>query len=343
MMKMEVVLSGYGQYLGTKNGQNLAIFEKRQMTGEIEIFKVNRVYLFEGNSLSTSALTLCALYDIPVFVLSRTGKLLSSNFPFNENGEARVETRLAQYESLNNGKGKEIARKIILAKIENQKALLRQYGFSTAQLEVEKRIERIKTDSFQQFRVQVQTLEGNCSRRYFKVYLKLFPKIWQPQKRMRYKAQDKLNNLLNLGYEILAGEIYKAVLLAHLDAYLGYVHSQQYLKPSLICDLQELFRQLIDKFVLSYITKIDIEESFENRGNRAFLKPKETGKFIKAVNKLFDRKVDHTRIKQFGKKTKIRTIIREEPLKLAQFLRGQKPECQPVNIMSKIEEMKRLL
>ena len=340
---MQIVLSGYGQYLGTKNGQNLAIFEKRQLTGEVGIFRVDNVYLFEGNSVSTSALTLCALYDIPVFVLSRTGKLVSSNFPFNENGEARVKTRLAQYESLNNGKGKEIAKKIILAKVENQKALLRQHGFSTAKLEVERRIERIEANSFQQFRIHINTLEARCSKWYFKAYLKLLPRIWQPPKRMKYKAQDRLNNLLNLGYEILAGEIYKAVLLAHLDAYLGYVHSQQYLKPSLICDLQELFRQLIDKFVLSYVLKLDIEESFEKRGNRAFLTPKETGKFIMALNKLFDRKVDHTRIKQFGKKTKIRTIIREEPIKLAQFLRDQKPEYNPVNIMSEIKEMNRFV
>ena len=340
---MEIVLSDYGQYLGTKNGENLAIFQKRQLTGETEIFKVDNVYLFEGNSVSTSALTLCALYDIPVFVLSRTGKLLSSNFPFNENGEARVKTRLAQYQSIENGKGKKIAKRIILAKIENQKALLRQHGFSTAKLEVERRIERIKTDSFQQFRIHLNTLEARCSKWYFKAYVKLLPRIWQPSKRVKYKAQDRLNNLLNLGYEILAGELYKAVQLAHLDAFLGFVHSQQYLKPSLIADFQELFRQLIDAFLLSYVLKLDIEKSFEKRGNRAFLKPKETGKFIMALNRLFDLKIDHTRIKQFGKKTKIRTIIREEPLKLAQFLRDEKSEYNPVTIMSEMEEVNRIV
>ena len=167
----------------------------------------------------------------------------------------------------------------------------------------------------------------------------MLPKIWQPQKRTKYKAQDKLNNLMNLGYEILAGEIYKAVLLAHLDAYMGYLHSQQYLKPSLICDFQELFRQLIDKFLLSYITKIDIQESFENKGNRAFLIPKEAGKFIMALNKLFDQKVNHTRIRQFGKRSKIRTIIREEPIKLAQYLRNEKSEYQPVHIIPKMKEI----
>ena len=340
---MEVVLSDYGEYLGTKNGQNLAVFQKRQLTREVEIFKVDNVYLFEGNSLSTSALTLCASYDIPVFVLSRTGKLLSSNYPFNENGEARVKTRLAQYESLNNGKGKEIAKKIILAKIENQKAFLRQYGFSTVKLEVQNRIERMKIDDFQEFRMHINNLEARCSKWYFKAYVKLLPRIWQPQKRMKYKAKDKFNNLLNLGYEILAGEIYKAVLLAHLDAYLGYVHSQQYLKPSLICDFQELFRQLIDKFLLSYVLELDIQDSFEKRGNRTFLTPKETGKFITALNNLFNRKIDHMRMKQFGKKSKIKTIIREEPLKLAQFLRDEKSEYQPVNIMSEIKEMNRFI
>jgi len=49
------------------------------------------------------------------------------------------------------------------------------------------------------------------------------------------------------------------------------------------------------------------------------------------------------KIKQFGKRTKIKTIIREEPLKLAQFLRDEKSEYNPVYIMSEIKMMNRLV
>ena len=35
-----------------------------------------------------------------------------------------------------------------------------------------------------------------------------------------------------------------------LEPYLGFLHTIQYGKPSLVCDLQELYRHLIDDFVI---------------------------------------------------------------------------------------------
>ena len=45
---------------------------------------------------------------------------------------------------------------------------------------------------------------------------------------------------------------------------------------------------------------------------------------IKGINGLFDKRIEHQRIKKFGKYSTIRTAIREEPIKLAQYLRGEK-------------------
>ncbi len=53
-------------------------------------------------------------------------------------------------------------------------------------------------------------------------------------------------------------------------------------------------------------------------------------KMIKAINRLFDKRVKHQRIKNYGTRSKIRTVIREEPVKLAQYLRGEKGKYEPV-------------
>jgi hypothetical protein len=45
---------------------------------------------------------------------------------------------------------------------------------------------------------------------------------------------------------------------------------------------------------------------------------------MKAISGLFDKRVKHQRIKRFGEYSTIRTAIREEPIKLAQSLRGEK-------------------
>jgi len=53
---------------------------------------------------------------------------------------------------------------------------------------------------------------------------------------------------------------------------------------------------------------------------------------IKGINRLFDKRIKHQRIKKYGRRSKIRTIIREEPIKLAQYLRGEKEKYEPAVI-----------
>jgi hypothetical protein len=42
------------------------------------------------------------------------------------------------------------------------------------------------------------------------------------------------------------------VIRAKLEPYLGFIHSVQFGKPSLVCDFIELYRYLIDGFVVEY-------------------------------------------------------------------------------------------
>lgn len=55
-----------------------------------------------------------------------------------------------------------------------------------------------------------------------------------------------------------------------------------------------------------------------------FLKKEKDYELIELVNELLDTRLDHQRIKEFGDRSKIVTIIRKEAIKLTQFLRGEK-------------------
>jgi CRISPR/Cas system-associated endonuclease Cas1 len=102
-------------------------------------------------------------------------------------------------------------------------------------------------------------------------------------------------------------------------------------KPSLVCDIQEIFRGLIDEFLIGYSQKLD-NSDFEMKGERMFLKRKESYKMIKAINGLFDKRIEHQRIKKYGESSKIRTAIREEAIKLAQYLREETEDYEPVKL-----------
>jgi len=53
---------------------------------------------------------------------------------------------------------------------------------------------------------------------------------------------------------------------------------------------------------------------------------------IRAINELFDKRIKHQMIRKYGKYSKTRTVIREGPAKLAQYLRGEKERYEPVVI-----------
>jgi len=63
----------------------------------------------------------------------------------------------------------------------------------------------------------------------------------------------RVNNIFNLAYDMLSWKIHRAVTKAKLEPYLGFLHSVQYGKPSLVCDLQELYRYLLDDFARAIV------------------------------------------------------------------------------------------
>jgi CRISPR-associated protein Cas1 len=324
---LQITLNEFGQYLGSDK-ENFIVYKDKKPLKRIPFCKVKQVILTPGNTVSTSALFWCSVYDVNIMMASNTGRPLSMMLPLTSS--AHVKTRIKQYEAYYNPKGIEIAKTILSAKINNQIALLEKHGFDGHKLDyLIVKLSKIKGETIDDVRTRLMGIESKVSKPYFKHIKTLFPKFLQTPKRMKHNAEDPLNNLLNLGYEVLKAEVYRGVMYAHLDPYLGYLHSIQFAKPSLVCDIQEVFRGLIDEFLVEYSQKLN-EDDFENKNGRMFLKRKETYKMIKAINVLFDKRIQHQRIKKYGKYSTIRTAIREEPIKLAQYLRGENESYEPV-------------
>jgi CRISPR/Cas system-associated endonuclease Cas1 len=68
--------------------------------------------------------------------------------------------------------------------------------------------------------------------------------------------------------------------------------------------------------------------SFEKVGKRIYLTKDEEIQFIQAMNKKLSKRVHYQR---YGKpvKARIKTIIKEEPIKLAQYIRNKHQKYQP--------------
>ena len=322
---MEIILDEFGQYLRSDK-ENFVVYKDKKPMKRNPFYKVKQVILTPGNTVSTSALFWCSIYNVNLMMVSNTGRPLSMMLPLTSS--VHVKTRIKQYEAYYNSKGVEIAKTILSTKINNQTVLLERYGFDARKLSIVKKLSKIDGGKIDDLRPRLMGIESRCSKVYFGYFKTLFPDFLQTHKRVKYNAEDPLNNLLNLGYEVLKGEVYRGVMYAHLDPYLGYLHSIQFAKPSLVCDIQEIFRGMIDEFLIGYSQNLS-EDDFEDKNGRMFLKRKESYKMIKAINELFDKRIKHQRIKKYGEHSKIRTAIREEPIKLAQYLRGEKESYKP--------------
>ena len=125
-------------------------------------------------------------------------------------------------------------------------------------------------------------------------------------------------------------------ILAKLEPYPGFLHSEQFGKPSLVCDFQELYRYLIDDFVIQYCPRIAKSDftfktekmSGQKKGKREYLNDIETKYFTKKLNDYFETIVEIPRIR-VGKRQEIETLIYEEALLLAKYFRNERKEWIP--------------
>ena len=95
--------------------------------------------------------------------------------------------------------------------------------------------------------------EAQNSRKYFRYYSELIPAKFGFDSRnnsslrvTKRNASDVINGLLNYGYSVLAAEISKYICGLGLDPYYGFMHKTHTGFMSLVYDLIEPFRWLVD-------------------------------------------------------------------------------------------------
>ncbi len=163
----------------------------------------------------------------------------------------------------------------------------------------------------------------------------LFEERIRPQSRSTFMAYDGLNNTFNLAYEILRWKTHVALLKAHLEPYLGFLHSLQHGKPSLVCDFMEIYRYLIDDVIISFCRDVDSkdyvfkkEKRSNRQGKRQYLNKKIEKAFTSKLDALFQSTVEIPRLK-VGKRQEVESLINEEALLLAKYLRNEQKEWIP--------------
>jgi len=331
----KLILDGNGSYLGMEKG----CFVLKDKKGSIERYplfeqEIGEVILKSGNSISTGALASMGFWDIDVLVTTQRGRPVAILKSLDD--DSHVKTRLCQYEATTNGKGIYIAKQIVISKLLSQNLILNKYHFESHDLEFKDKIEKLEVSDLETFRRKINGIEGKYTQHYFDQIFDLIPKRIRPETRESFKAYDGTNNLFNLAYEILSWKVHRAIIKAKLEPYLGFLHSVQFGKPSLVCDIEELYRYLVDDFLIQYCQDLSQRNfivktesvSRTRKGKREYLNDPQTRNLMELLNKFFESKVGIPRIR-VGKKQTIETLINEECLLFAKYLRNESNKWHP--------------
>jgi len=264
-----LVIDSFGFRLGL---QGLRVSVRNSENGTIKEFPLSRLKTVtissDGISISTDLLRVLGIRGIPVFMVDYRGEVVSLLSGPNFHGTAKI--RQHQFKTLEDSSHSySLAKSVLTTKIKNQKAVLSYFQkylkksekgglerlsraieslhFQSTQLSEDL---NIPIDSFE-WRPYLLGIEGYSAKVYWEALIQseLFPRSFLG--RVGRGATDPVNQALNYGYGILSSQVWRAISIAGLEAYSGFLHTDRPGKPSLVLDLMEEYRPwLVDRQVI---------------------------------------------------------------------------------------------
>ncbi|MBB1126689.1 CRISPR-associated endonuclease Cas1 [Thiospirillum jenense] len=269
---MNLVLTTFGSYLHRQG--ELFLIKIKEDKKEVAARKVRSILITTGASLSTDAIELAVENNIDIVFLDKYGD------PYGRIWHGRpgstIAIRREQLRIADTEQGILLVREWLGCKLGNQIELLeimrsrrtRLYGELTDKLEqlgaLRQSVVQL-TGSLDEMRGTLMGFEGRAGRTYLEAVNLLLPASFQFVERSRNPAKDEFNCLLNYAYGVLYGIVERACVIAGLDPYVGFLHTDHYQKKSLVFDLIENYRIWADETVLGLFTAKQVNDALFKR------------------------------------------------------------------------------
>jgi len=250
---MQLIINDHGAFLG-KRSEIFYVRMPGKPEQEFAADNVEQIIIAEASSISTGAVRLAMEREIDIVYLDWRGMPVARVYPCRLGGTTL--TRKRQLESCSLPISAQIIKALVAAKIRNQAYLLKALAKSRKNAAMNakgdvlllhsKKIGALG-DDLEKIRGKLLGLEGYAANVYWESLSEIIP-IRSRDK----EGADLANSLLNYGYGVLYSEVEKACIIAGLDPYLGFFHSDRYGKPSMVLDMIEPFRPVIvDRAVIT--------------------------------------------------------------------------------------------
>lgn len=318
-----LLLSGFGVYVGVENGK-LVVKDgegQRQVYYPKRLPFDNLVLFHSRGSLTLDAIRFLIRHNVQITILNWNGRIITNLLP---NEIQMVSLKFHQYRTYESPKRLLIAKSLIKAKIEKSEEVLHWLKERFGEIEFDIENEASKLEGVRTV-PEILTIEGRIASIYWRELTKVFPKYYHFLTRQYtnrpFGAVDPINSLFNYGYALLESECRRSINSVGLDSHLGFLHEFGTGRESLVYDLLEPFRWLIDFTIIRSIeNKVFSKKDFiltENYNIR--LTPEAAKKLIKEVQNQLNKKVSY-----LGRDFNWSYIILLKTRELGQFLSSQR-------------------
>lgn len=306
---IQVIVQQHGARVSV-HGRSLEISDRKGAeVKKLPLAGVESLALVGTVQVTTQALQVLADECIPVAFLSGAGRLISIIDPLDSVSAA---VRAAQVRRFDDPAAcLELARTLIVAKIENQRTILMRNCESLPDVTADAlAIESDKARAAESLEV-LRGHEGAAAAVYFKHFAGMFkgPEAaeFDENGRQRRPPPDPINSCLSMSYSMLANECVAALRQARLEPSIGAFHVSRPGRPALALDLMEPFRPIVaDSVTITLFNKGEVGAghflrtasgcAFTDAGRRAFFKAWSRRMDAVVTHPVFDYRLSYRRM-----------------------------------------------
>ena len=271
---MQLHLNSFGVYLHVKE----AMFDVRKKQDDgawsstpVAAHKVRSIWMGKGTALSSDAAALAIKNNIDIVFLENDGVPLGRIWHSRPGSTTLIRKR--QLEASLDARAFGYTRDWLSAKLQNQADFIRDlkkhrpqhHEYLTTKVE---KIDALRAAVLALDKPLLDTeiagtlhgLEGTAGRLYFESLSFVLPDAWKFAGRSTRPARDPFNAFLNYAYGVLYARVEKALVLAGLDPYVGFLHRDDYNYKSLVYDFIEPYRSWADKTVFTLFTSKKVNQ-----------------------------------------------------------------------------------
>lgn len=267
---MDMIVAERGVLVAKHQGRIRVLRDKEKLQEAPLVLLEQVIIASTGVAISSDAVRACCEHGIPIhFIGSRDrayGMLHAAGLV------GTIQTQRAQLAAYDDERGATLARAFVRGKLENQINLLRAMAknrrekdpdcfqdVQTVVAEVRDALaaaEAVPGQTGDELRTRLLAAEGRGAARYWAGVRRLLLADLDWPGRRTQGATDPLNSAINYGYGILYGQVHRALLLAGLNPFGGFLHTDRPGKPSLELDLIEEFRQpVVDRTIFGLVNR----------------------------------------------------------------------------------------